>query len=102
MNQINVLLLGKGGIDAIEVGQQLKMPQFQFFGGGSMDDLRATFSSTKIDHVIMGAPLEARLEIGREIVLLSNTTTVHMKDYESGPEGFVPFVRVVLTGLAND
>ena len=103
MKNRKVLLLGKGGIDAGEVRGQLSMPEFELFGGGSMDDLRATFSSAKIDHVIMGAglPLEVRLEIVREIFLLSNTTTVHMKDYDSGPEGFVPFVRSVLTGLAN-
>ena len=101
MQKHKVLLLGKGGIVVAEVQDHLSTPGVQLFGGGSIEDLRATFAETKIDHVIMGAglPLEVRLEIVREIFLLSNTTTVHMKDYDSGPEGFVPFVRSVFTGL---
>ena len=103
MKNKNVLLLGKGGIDASEMQAQLSTSDFQLFGGGSIDDLRSTFSNTKIDHVIMGAglPLEVRLEIVREIFLLSNTTTVHMKDYATGPDGFLPFVRSILTGLTT-
>jgi len=102
-NTKKVLLLGKGGIVVADVEDQLSTTGFELYGGGSIDDLRATFSSTAIDHVIMGAglPLEVRLEIVREIFLLSNTTTVHIKDYESGPDGFVPFVRSVLAGIAT-
>ena len=103
MQKQNVLLLGKGGIVVADVQDHLSTPDVQLYGGGSIEDLRTTFAKTRIDHVIMGAglPLEARLEIVREIFLLSNTTTVHMKDYDSGPDGFVPFVRSVLTGLAT-
>jgi hypothetical protein len=43
---------------------------------------------------------EARLEIVREIFLASDKTTVHLKDFASGPDGFLPFVRSVLAGLA--
>jgi hypothetical protein len=48
-----------------------------------------------------GLDLETRLEIVREIFLTSDKTTVHMKDFASGPDGFLPFVRSVLTGLAD-
>jgi hypothetical protein len=41
------------------------------------------------------------LEIVREIVLASDKTTVHMKDFASGPDGFLPFVRSVPAGLAD-
>jgi hypothetical protein len=53
--------------------------------------------------LLMGAgiDLETRLEIVREIFLLSETTTVHMKDVASGPEGFLPFVRSILSGLKD-
>jgi len=46
-----------------------------------------------------GIDLETRLQIVREIFQLSETTTVHMKDRLSGPDGFLPFVRAVLRGL---
>jgi hypothetical protein len=66
--------------------------------------VRFAFAQADINHVIMGASLdlETRLEIVREIFLTSDTTTVHMKDFASGPDGFLPFVRSVLTGLADD
>ena len=48
-----------------------------------------------------GLELEARLEIVREVFLASDRTTVHMKDVASGPEGFLPFVRAVVGGLAG-
>jgi hypothetical protein len=35
----------------------------------------------------------------REIFQSSDTTTVHMKDRASGPDGFLPFVRSLLRGI---
>jgi hypothetical protein len=77
------------------------MQDVDVYGGGSIEDMRATFAQTHIDHVIMGGglPLEVRLAIVREVFQLSDSTTVHMKDITSGPEGFFPFVRAVLRGL---
>ncbi len=91
----NILLLGRRGVIVDDVQNQLHMPDIQLFGGTGIEDLRSAFAQTKIDHVIMGAgiDLETRLEIVREIFLLSNTTTVHMKEFASGPQGFLPFVR---------
>ena len=65
--------------------------------------MRSAFADADIDHVIMGAALdlETRLEIVREIFQASDTTTVHLKDFASGSDGFLPFVRSVLTGLAD-
>ena len=37
----------------------------------------------------------------QEVFRLSDKATVHMKDQMSGPEGFVPFARAVLRGLAD-
>ena len=48
-----------------------------------------------------GLDLEPRLETVREIFLASDKTTVHLKDFASGPDGFLPFVRSVLAGLAD-
>jgi hypothetical protein len=46
-----------------------------------------------------GIDIHASLEIVREVFKLSGTTTVHLKDAESGPKGFWPFVKSVLEGL---
>jgi hypothetical protein len=72
-------------------------------GRHGLDEVRSAFAQADIDHVIMGAglDLEARLEIVREIFLASDKTTVHLKDFASGPDGFLPFVRSVLAGLAD-
>jgi len=97
----NVLLLGLRGIVVDDVKDKLHVPDTQLFGGGSIEDVRSTFAQTKIDHVIMGAgiELETRLDIVREIFKLSDTITVHMKDYATGPQGFLPFVQAVLNGV---
>jgi hypothetical protein len=57
----------------------------------------------EVDHVIIGGGLdiETRAELVREVFYSSDRATVHMKDQMSGPEGFLPFVRAVLAGLAG-
>jgi len=99
----NVLLLGRLGVVVEEAQQQLQMPDVRLFTATGLDEVRATFAEVGIDHVIMGAglDLEVRLEIIREVFRTSDTTTVHMKDFASGPAGFLPFVRSVLVGLAD-
>jgi hypothetical protein len=98
---INVLLLGKKAIVVEDATRQLQLPDVQLFAGTNLDEVRLAFEQAEIRHVIMGAGLDidVRLEIVRTIFQLSETTTVHMKDFASGPEGFLPFVRAVLTGL---
>jgi hypothetical protein len=63
----------------------------------------AIFRKEKIDIVIIGAGLniDVRCEIIKLIFSLSDTTTVHMKDYASGPQGMLPFVNSVLNGVAQ-
>ena len=97
----NVLLVGLKPILVEDVKNKLQLPNVRLFAGSSLEDVRATFAQTKLDAVIMGAgiELEKRLEIVREIFLTSETTTVHLKDVATGPEGFLPFVRSVLHGL---
>ena len=75
-----------------------------FIGGAGIDDVRSAFAQQTIDHVILGAgiDIEKRLEIIREVFLLSATTTVHMKDQASGPRGFLPFVRALVVALSDD
>lgn len=101
MTRRHVLLLGKDGIVVEEARAAIQLPDVELYGGGSIEDMRATFARASIDHVIMGGglPLEVRLAIVREIFQLSDSTTVHMKDITSGPQGFFPFVKSVLRGL---
>ena len=99
----NILLLGRTGVVIEDVQHQLESADIQLFGGTDIEDVRAALASADIDHVIMGAgiDLETRLQIVREIFQGSERTTVHMKDYASGPQGFLPFVRAVLRGLTD-
>jgi hypothetical protein len=96
-----VLLLGRTGFVLDEVQRQLQMPDVQLFAGTGIEAVRSVFAKEKIDHVILGAglDLDTRLEIVREVFQLSDTTTVHMKDRATGPEGMLPFVRSVLSGF---
>ena len=97
------LILGR--LDSVVAdAKQFARPDLEVFRGTSVEDMRSTFARTNIDHVIMGAgiDLEIRLQIIREIFQLSETTTVHMKDRASGPQGFMPFIHAVLRGLVDD
>ena len=49
-----------------------------------------------------GIELEKRLAIVHYIFSTSNTVTIHMKDYATGPDGFVPFINNVLMGMMPD
>jgi hypothetical protein len=97
----NVLLLGRTGIVLDDVEEQLEVSDLELFAGTSLSDVREVFKANQIDTVIMGAGLDLalRLEIIEEIFDASQTTTVHMKDFASGPGGMLPFVNGVLKGL---
>lgn len=98
-----VLLLGRRGVVIDDVQHQLEQADIKLFAGTGIEDVRSAFAQADIDHVILGAgiELETRLQIVREIFQLSDTTTVHMKDRATGPQGFLPFVRSVLRGLKD-
>jgi hypothetical protein len=99
-----ILLLGVLESILADVQQQVARPDFEFFVGTSLEDVRANTARTTIDHVIMGGgiPLETRLEMVREIFQASDTTSVHMKSHIPRSEGFLPFVQAVLRGVIND
>jgi hypothetical protein len=65
--------------------------------------LRAAFVDENADHVILGGGLDVatRGDAGREAFRHRDKATAHMKDQLSGPEGFVPFARAPLRGLAD-
>lgn len=98
-----VLLLGRKGIVLDDVRDRLDRKDVEFFGGTSAGDVHNLFATKSIDHVIMGAglPLETRLEIVKHVFTVSKSTTVHMKDGDSGPQGMLPFVNGILNGLVE-
>ncbi len=99
----NVLLLGRTGIVLDDVRNELVVKDAALFSGTSLDDVREAFDTQAIDIVIMGAGLgiETRLQIVQHIFTVSKSTTVHMKDWNSGPQGMLPFVNSILSGLAG-
>ena len=74
---------------------------FGTFCGTDLAQVKAIFQDHSIQHVFMGAglALEQRLEIVRTVFQNSENTTVRLKDSASGPQGFFPFVRAILSGL---
>mgnify|MGYP000674913443 CR=1 FL=1 len=97
----HVLLLGKKGVVVADVVQALNRPDIEIYTGTSENDVLEVFSKHTIDTVIMGAGLdiEDRLTIIRTIFAMSDSTTIHMKDFASGQQGMMPFVQAILTGL---
>jgi hypothetical protein len=100
-----ILLVGKSLTDVPPL-DQLTIKNAQYFAAPSLAAAQQVFekNNNAIDIIIMGAgiELEKRLEIVRFVFNTSNTTTVHMKDWQTGPEGFVPFINRVLSGLLRD
>lgn len=100
-----ILLVGKSLTDVPPL-DQLIIIDVHYFAAPTLAAVQQAFekNNNAIDIVIMGAgiDLEKRLEIVRYIFNVSNTTSVHMKDWETGPEGFVPFINRVLSGMLRD
>jgi len=98
---IKVLLVGRLNIVVEDAKGQLQMPDLELFAATDLAQVKAIFQDHSIQHVFMGAglELEQRLEIVRTVFQNSENTTVHMKDFASGPQGFFPFVRAILSGL---
>ena len=97
----NILLIGKLLVN-IPSPEKLVKKDVHYYLAHDMATVQEVFKNNKaIDTVIMGAgiELEKRLDIVRYIFNTSDTVTIHMKDYATGPEGFVPFINNVLTGM---
>ena len=96
----NCLLLGRKGIIVDDVKDTIDTRNITLFVGTSLQDVKDSFNQQNIDIVIMGAgiDIDVRLDIIRYIFETSKSTTVHMKDWDSGPAGMLPFVSGVLNG----
>jgi hypothetical protein len=106
---MSVLLLGlKAEVVEHARAHASEIPDVDAYGGTGIEDLRAVFAKTHVDHVIMGAglDLDVRLALVAEVFRLSKATSVHMMDRahgeQSGPAtgyGFLPFVTTIVRGL---
>ena len=99
----NCLLLGRKGIMVDDVKDSIDATDINLFGGTSLQDVKDTFDNQDIDIIIMGAGLDIndRLDIIKYVFETSKSTTLHMKDWDSGPAGMLPFVNSVLNGLLD-
>lgn len=97
----NCLLLGRKGMVIDELKANLNVSNINLFGATNLAEVVAIFNVHKMDIVIMGAGIELndRLDIIRYVFENSKSTSVHMKDWNSGPAGMLPFVNGVLSGL---
>ena len=94
----NVLLVGRKAIVLDDVRKGLAVQDVTLFSASTLDDVRKVLDDHSIDMVIMGAgiDLDTRVQIVRHIFEASNSITVHMKDWDSGLQGFLPFVKGLL------
>lgn len=99
-----VLLVGLRPIVVEEARQHIDRDDVAVHVAFSLSEVRAAFATTRFDHVVMGGglPLDERLAVARAVFELSESTSVHMKDRATGPEGYLPFVRRVVRGLLAD
>jgi hypothetical protein len=97
----NLMLIGRNQwvIDAAE--RELTSPTRAVFGAVTMAELEAVLTEHRIDHAFVGPglDLDLRMDLIRRVFELSDFTTVHLKDFTHGPEGALPFVDAILTGL---
>ena len=86
-----------------DVKNSIDNQNVNLIGGTNIEDVKKAFDENEIHTVIMGAgiDLDIRLGIIRYIFEVSKGTTVHMKDWNSGPAGMLPFVNGVLNGIAD-
>jgi DNA-binding response OmpR family regulator len=101
--QNTVLLVGRMRTVLDEVQARLPTDNIILLLATNLQEVKAAFASNTIDTVIMGAGIELdqRLEIVRHIFEASNSTTVHMKDRDSGPEGMLPFAVKIISTFAT-
>jgi hypothetical protein len=101
MAKKSILLLGRLGLNVENVRKNLSVRDVELLAGTNLKEVKTAFDESTIDIVIMGAgiDLDDRIAIVRYVFETSSSTTVHMKDRQSGPAGMLPFVDNVLKGL---
>ena len=99
----NVLLLGRMSINIPNFETGVIAQNINLFSGTNLEEVKNVFNqnNNQIEMVIMGAgiDLDSRLKIIEHIFTVSKSSTVHMKDWNSGPAGMLPFVNGILKGI---
>ncbi len=93
-----VILLGKEQKNLDKGLSLITATGIEFITCTSLEALAAALKHPEVDTVITGAglPIEIRLDAVRMIYQASDSISVHMKDFASGPQGFGAFAdRVV-------
>ena len=98
---VTCLILGRKGFDLENIRPHIEVPDVTLLTGAGLQDVEEAFDKHKVDVVIMGAGLDIsdRIDMVRYIFERSSTTTIHMKDWQSGTAGMPTFVRKVLSGI---
>lgn len=98
MAKRKVILLGKKQSNLEKGLALIDRQDIEFILCTSIESLKIALKSDGVDTVITGAGLDlsVRLEAISTIYGNSDSISVHMKDFASGPEGFGPFAKKVL------
>jgi hypothetical protein len=98
-----ILLVGRTRMIIDDARVALGLSDAGFSAATNLAEVEEALQAHQVSHVFIGAgiELEQRLGIVRAIFQNSETTTVHLKDSASGPSGFLPFVRAILSGLPH-
>ena len=99
---INILLVGRTHVVLDGAEAEIDIPDVELSSATNAKEVVDSFSTTDFRHVFMGAgiALEERLLVVRAVYDASDTATIHLKDVDSGPEGFLPFVKAILAALS--
>ena len=96
-----ILLIGKTTMVLDEAKATLGLPEEALLAATDLAEVEEILQAQQVSHVFMGAGIEVelRLQIVRAVVQHSETATIHLKDAASGPKGFLPFVKAILSAL---
>lgn len=100
----HVLIMGRTNAVLYEVADHLDTTGFELHSAITLAEVEEIMADHKMAAAIMGAGLDLglRLQIIEAIFSASTSTTIHMKDWDSGPTGMLPFVANVLNGLRRE
>ncbi|KAJ9657367.1 hypothetical protein H2198_004378 [Neophaeococcomyces mojaviensis] len=95
-----VVLLGLKTSIIEDAMEKVQDPAFEFVPCTKLAELKTALEKGDIAHVVMGSGLDidSRLEAVRTVFETSNSTYVHMKKQDDGPQGYAPFIKMVLAG----
>lgn len=101
---MSILLVGRTHDVLDGVQAQLAIPGLQLEAATNSKEVARAFEKIGFSHVFMGAGIEIdeRLAVVRAVYDASDIADIHLKDVASGPEGFLPFVKAILSALPAD